>query len=159
MDEVLPISLKLNFTPNTLGCCGLTNSTISRTCQCLLLRSAPQHLGPGHAAGCEGGTGCAAGCAAGRRFGRRTLSRRWTRQLRHLRQLHHLRHLRHPRRRSPSATADSGCLAESQTPKSLSPRTRCCHCHEEDWPRLPRSAAVAGSLKKTETIVIAVSRR
>jgi len=25
MEKILSISLKLNFTPNTLGCCGLTN--------------------------------------------------------------------------------------------------------------------------------------
>ena len=30
MEKILPISLKLNFTPNTLGCCGLMH--IGRHC-------------------------------------------------------------------------------------------------------------------------------
>jgi len=29
MEKILPISLKLNFTPNTLGCYGLTRTALS----------------------------------------------------------------------------------------------------------------------------------
>jgi len=42
MEKILPISLKLNFTPNTLGCYGLKDVAIdpTRICTDTLQRSA-----------------------------------------------------------------------------------------------------------------------